>query len=312
MDFPGLRPLSLLITLVSGLFFQSPGLAASQKMNQMPQVNEIERALASGGMEMTGSMKERMLKNFQKERQELYKNRGKEPHLFKNRLKILNGKIDFLENEVRRMKPRVKPAAVAAKPAMVRSVAPVTVPAKPAAVPVVKLKPGLKGYAPPESRKRHFLAMKPNIVSLKSLAQLDGRVGPQEATMLQRVEERAPAVVEKRQEPQKEVLEPLPAKVEAPTPVVAPMKAKNKTLKIGSDWIGMSLPDKEIYILSVMGNLSKRDVYLMRPYSYYIQSIDEAIEKSPDLGEEYVHRILMMTAYESEPESRKDLEKVWK
>lgn len=289
MNFSGPRSL-ILIFIIPGLFFQSSGLAASQKMNQMPQVNEIEQALASGGMEMTGSMKERMLKNFQKERQDLYKNRGKEPHLFKNRLKILNGKIDFLENEVRRMKPRVKPVVAQAKPAMVRPVEPAAppakiVPAKIAAAPAVKLKPGLKGYAPLEPRKRHFLAMKPNIVSLKSLAEPDQRVGPEEAAA--------------------ETPPPAP-------PVVQIMKTKNKALKIGSDWIGMSLPDKEIYILSVMGNLSKRDVYLMKPYSYYIQSIDEAIEKSPDLNEEYVHRILMMTAYESEPESRKDLEKVWK
>lgn len=228
---------------------------------------------------MTGSMKERMLNNFQKERQELYKNRSKEPHLFKNRLKILNGKIDYLENQMRRMKPRPKPAA-----------------------PAVKLKlPGLKGYAPLEPRKRHFLAKKLNIVGLKSPIDSDKRLGPEEAAMPRRVDERSQAPVEKRREGQ--IATPPPAE---------PVKIKNKALKIGSDWVNMSLPDKEIYILSVMGNLSKRDVYLMKPYSYYIQSIDEAIEKSPDLVEEYVHRILMMTAYESEPDSRKDLEKVWK
>ncbi len=92
----------------------------------------------------------------------------------------------------------------------------------------------------------------------------------------------------------------------------APVDQKGKTGKTGADWKKMALADKEIYILSLMGSLSRRDVYLMKPYSYYIQTIDQAIEKNPLLAQEFIHRILMTTAYDSEPDTRKDLEKVWK
>ena len=91
-----------------------------------------------------------------------------------------------------------------------------------------------------------------------------------------------------------------------------PAPVKPRAPKTGADWKRMSRSDKEIYILSLMGNLSRRDVYLMKPYNYYIDTIDQAVEKNPSLEKEFVHHILMMTAYENEPDTRKDLEKVWK
>mgnify|MGYP001577511422 FL=1 len=272
--------------------------------------------MATDGMEMTLSAKERMLKNFKQERQELIKNRAKEPHLFKNRLRILDGKIDFLQKEVKRQKARVGPA-----------------PAKPAKIVAKPIKVRLKRSAPMEPRKRYFLAKKNNVVDLKPQARSEKRVGPKEAVMPARVEVKPLASAERRQEPQKEAVppkkveflpiasvagrtqaqeQPIPAETETLPRADEIVKMKNKGVKTGADWKNMPLPDKEIYILSVMGNLNKRDVYLMKSYGFYIRVIDKAINENPDLNEEYVHRILMMTAYESEPETRKDIEKVWK
>lgn len=94
--------------------------------------------------------------------------------------------------------------------------------------------------------------------------------------------------------------------------VAPPVERKPGAGKTGADWKGMSTADKEIYILSIMGSLSRRDVYLMKPYGFYIQIIDKAIAKNPLLEQEFIHRILMIAAYDSEPDSRKHLEKVWK
>ena len=104
----------------------------------------------------------------------------------------------------------------------------------------------------------------------------------------------------------------LPVKAQEQPAAAVTVKHKQGSGKTGAEWKKMALADKEIYILSVMGNLSRRDVYLMKPYSFYIENIDQAIEKNPLLEQEFVHRILMTTAYDSEPDTRKDLEKVWK
>ena len=85
-----------------------------------------------------------------------------------------------------------------------------------------------------------------------------------------------------------------------------------KGVKTGSDWKNMSRADKEIYTLSVMGNLSHHDVFLEKPYSFYINDLDERFSRDASLEKEYVHRLLMKSAYENEPESRRDIEKVWK
>ena len=210
-----------------GLFYPAPGFSASQKMVEVARYGDFERGLSTN---------EIMLLQFESERKELMRygrKKEKNPRILKNRLKILNNKIEYLQREI-----KYRPAQ--------------PVPAKPA-------------HAAPN-------AVSPVQVDFRPAAVSEARAG------FQRM--------------------PAPAKPRPP--------------KTGADWKQMSRSDKEIYILSLMGNLSRRDVYLMKPYNYYIDMIDQAVEKNPSLKKEFVHHILMMTAYENEPDTRKDLEKVWK
>ena len=85
-----------------------------------------------------------------------------------------------------------------------------------------------------------------------------------------------------------------------------------KGVKTGSDWKKMTRADKEIYVLSVMGNLSRRDIFLEKPYSFYIDDLDRRFQSDPGLETTYVHHLLLKSAHENEPESRKEIETVWK
>ena len=185
-------------------------------------------------------------------------------------------------------------------------------PEKPAAPVVVAAKPVafFEKRAEPQTREAvRKVDLRPALVSagreaaVTHVVPLEAASKPVAAPSPRLAADRLPDV-QKAPAPAAEV-EPAPAAELKPAP-------GPRAPKTGADWKKMTRADKEIYILSVMGNLSRRDVYLMKPYSYYIQTIDQAVEKNPLLEREFIHRILMMTAYESEPDTRKDLEKVWK
>ncbi len=279
----------------------------------------------------TLSPTELSLMELQRERQDLLHSRGKDnPRIFKNKLTILNNKITYLEDEIKRVKPYV----------VKQRLVPLT---DKAPVRVVSVDP--KAAAPHEAaQKKASLAWTPNVTQPKTVSEPAARLAPSEAALPPKKSEPVQVKVElatvglrpasasalreaaatqvlpvrirslpasgssKREWMQEQTLPPKPA---APSAVLT-AKAKLVTGKTGADWKTMTREDKEIYILSVMGNLSRRDVYLMRPYDFYIDAIDRAVEKNPLLEQEFVQRILMMTAYDSEPDSRKDLEKIWK
>ena len=102
---------------------------------------------------------------------------------------------------------------------------------------------------------------------------------------------------------------PVPAQPAAPASIEGSVRLKG--VKTGADWKSMSRPDKEICVLSLMGNLSRSDVFLEKPYNFYITQLDKQLQGNPSLENEYLHRLLLKSAYENEPESRKDIEKVW-
>ena len=279
------------------------------------------------------------LMEFQKEREDLLRNRASErnPHILKNKLTILNNKIAYLESQIRRMRPymvrqRLVPAVTV--PWLDRAPQETSAHAQMAWTPnVTEPKPGTGS----ERRMTASEAPMPEepvapvAVAVKSAASAEKRAEPQTRETVRKVDLR-PALVPAGREAAVTHVVPLEAAskpVAAPSPRLAadrlpdvqkaPAPATElkpapgpRAPKTGADWKKMTRADKEIYILSVMGNLSRRDVYLMKPYNYYIQTIDQAVEKNPLLEREFIHRILMMTAYESEPDTRKDLEKVWK
>lgn len=167
--------------------------------------------------------------------------------------------------------------------------------------------------------QRQIKLTNPNIVTQR-LVHINVK-GAQSAERLEPVEVSLPPIVAlpykinakalaKNAPRESAVVQTLRLKMEAKP--FSPVQRKQSPGKTGVDWKKMALADKEIYILSVMRNLSRRDVYLMRPYSFYIKAIDQVIEKDSSLEKELIHRILMTAAYDSEPDTRKDLEKVWK
>ena len=280
---------------------------ASKRMEQISRSNDVDRALSAN---------ESMLMRFRQERDELVRSRpkSKEQHLYKNRLKILNSKIDFLEKELAR-----RSASPAKQPAFVASAR------KEAARPAPALKPlsvRWKAYRKTEPRRGYLMAWSSSLVKMRPYAAGDGRYAASQAQANARVVPQRPLGSEKRVEPAEAVervkIQPrdervLSERLKPETmPVTEKVSGKARSPKKGEDWKNMSRADKEIYILSVMGNLSKRDVYLMKPYSYYIEQVDKAVAGNPSMTEEYVHRILILNAYESEPDTRKDLEKVWR
>ena len=108
------------------------------------------------------------------------------------------------------------------------------------------------------------------------------------------------------------LLQPVPKKLAAPPapPENSGLEPRMKGVKTGADWMRMTRADKEIYVLSVMGNLSRRDVFLEKPYGFYIDDLDRRLQNDPRLETEYVHHLLIKSAQENEPESRKYIEKV--
>ncbi len=324
-----MRSVSLMLLVFAATLTQGPALLAAQRPSEM--------ALYGGGGEIDRflSPNELQLAELQRERQDLLKSRSTEKNarILKNKITILNNKITFLQRQIKLTNPymvtqrlvpisvkgaqsaqRLEPVeAPTPAPAVVVRPAPV-----PIAVPVV-VKP--KTFSVSEKREDVGLGVLPRKLDSKSLTVAAPRAAAEQKTLPIRVTPRPFTAAAGREIAATQTL-PIKLALKPVTPVSQRAAAQEQAVpavehkpgsgKTGANWKKMELADKEIYILSVMGSLSRRDVYLMKPYSFYIQSIDKAIENDPRLEQEFVHRILMSTAYDSEPDTRKDLEKVWK
>ncbi len=284
---------SLLIIgiLASGLMVNCPDLFSSQKMRTMARGNDLERAMSAN---------ESLLIRFQNEKKRLLqsKNKNREQYLLKNKLKILDSKIIFLESQLKRTHPtKVNKQIVLKKNPIV---------------------PRWRPYAKPELRRRIFLAILRKKVELQPLQKSSLRQNPVFLTLpekgnwllsvepiVQQPIQAAPA------SPRQGPVSAAPVSLPEST-AQQPVQVARKTAKTVRDWKTMSRADKELYVLSLMGNLSRRDVFLEKSYSFYTNAIDEKLNSDPALKDEYVHKILIASAYESEPESRQDIEKIIK
>ncbi len=340
-----------LILIISSVLNYSPNVWAARKLTQPVRTSDAERAYSAN---------ESLLNRFVAEREQLLKSAEKttSPHVYRNKLTIINNKITFLEQEMKRTKPRIQQS----KTAVTKPAAKAKAVSKPKMV-VATVEP--KVQVKTEPRKGYFLAYSSTIAKFLPHLKTDQRDPAEQGRLPVVVNPLASTFHESRQQPLEGVIiqkvKPIAAMdlpsrqqaFEAPVPVkvaalpikaepivMAPVepevrrymttsqsgpgqidqkilepteleKTKSRNIKTGKDWKTMSNGDKEIYVLSIMGNLSRRDVFLMKSYDYYIKSVDRSVNEDPSLQDEYVHKILMNNAYASEPESRKDLEKVW-
>ena len=144
----------MILTAVS--FAGGGSLFAGQKMQAIMNNAEIGRELSL----------DELLQQFRHQRERLVRQGSKDgqPHLVKNKIKILDGKISFLETQMKK-----HPKAVSAAPAVsaVKNVPAIQkpAPASPRPAPAVS-KPKApvsvpwRSYAKPEPRRRIFLAQK--------------------------------------------------------------------------------------------------------------------------------------------------------
>ncbi len=335
--------LALTPTLSFVFFLVSDNAWASRKLNQAAHVNDIERALSAN---------ESLLNRFMNEREQMLNSseRLTSPHIFRNKLTIINNKITFLEQEIKRTKPRLQKSAAKSKaPAKSAKVEPVSVAFRSDAKPETRkgyflaysaklakfLRPQVQTERiPPQEgvlpvkvdpivkrdvpvRQIAQTAILPEKITPISVSTLPAREAAQTIEQLpkEKIQE-APITIAP---PEAEVRRYFPGSGQEPDQGTMAIlkqpvsdKARTRTAKTGLDWKSMTAAEKEIYVLSVMGNLSRRDVFLMKSYNYYIKSVDRSITEDPSLETEFVHKILINNAYSSEPESRRDLEKVWR
>ncbi len=343
--------LALISTFFAILVYPSDAWAG-RKLSQLLRSSDAERAYSAN---------ESLLNRFIAEREQMLKSaeRTTAPHVYRNKLTIINNKITFLEQEMKRTKPRLQQAKLTETNQETKTKA-----VSKAKVIVAPVQP--KAQVKTEVRKGYFLAYSSTIAKFMPQLRSDRRDPPEQGVLPVTVTPLTSTYHEPRHQPLEGVItekikpiviSELPARQSASEVgvplktvvsmqpkegpiIVAPVepeirryiptsqsgpgqmdkkilgpsemeKAKPRNIKTGSDWKTMSDGDKEIYVLSIMGNLSRRDVFLMKSYDYYIKSVDRSVTEDPSLGSEYVHKILMNNAYASEPESRKDLEKVW-
>lgn len=251
--------------LASGLLANCQTLFSAQKTQQMSRSSDMDRALSAN---------EAMLRRFEKERADLIRNKieDKEPHLITNKLKVLDGKITFLERELKRVKQ-------------------------------VKKTPWVLQWRPrakPELRRRIYLAMIRKKVELSPSQKSSPRQKPVLLTLPEKVGWLPFAGSSDRKESSEQAVSEKGDKINSRLP------------KTGRDWKNMTQEEKEIYILSMMGNLSHRDIFLEKSYIFYIDAIDHNLQINPSLENEYVHKILIASAYEHEPESRQDIDNIGK
>ncbi len=316
-------------TAIFAAFFALAALAggadpvfAGQKMQAIMNNTDIGRELSAG----------ELLQQFRTERERLIRQRAKDkqPHLVKNKIKILDGKISFLESQMH-TRPASKPAKV-----LVPQKPVVSAPKTARSVINVPMRP----YARPEARRRIFVARVPVTVSPQSWAKVSARLAPQTQAVPAKTAAPVspkpaavppavvkPAVVKPAPVPvkvdmvsangpsghQQAMEHPVPVKI-APAPAVvsAPAPSGPRAPKTGREWREMNAAEKDIYALSVMGNLGRHDVFLEKSYGFYVREIDRRLAADASLDGEYVYRILITSAYENEPEVRQDIDKIGK
>lgn len=321
-----IRLTSLVLFVFAATLTQDSALLAAQRPSEMPLYG------GGGEMERFLSPNELQLAELQRERQDLLKSRENEKNarILKNKITILNNKITYLQRQIKLTNPymvsqrlvpiKVKGAqsAVRLEPAEAAVAAPIVVAPKiavpvavtpvPVRIPVSVNAKTFSVAAPRASAEQKTLPIQVRSKSFSVAADREiaaTQTLPIKLALKPSMSVTQRAAAQEQMVPAKKII----AAKQDPLPAVERKPGSGKT---GAQWMKMSVADQEIYILSVMGSLSRRDVYLMKPYSFYMQAIDKAIEKNPLLEQEFVHRILMTTAYDSEPDTRKDLEKIWK
>ncbi len=282
----------VLSLVVFSLLVTSHNAFSGQKMQQVTHGDDLDRSLSAN---------QSLLMRFQKEREQLLRNKTKdrEQYLLKNKIKILENKINFLQSQLKYTKKKTK--------------API----------ILEWRP----YAKPETRRRIFIAkvvkkvkMQPSAnAELRQIAQMfrlprkinwlpfaktSERNASATLPLPRKINMKGPAKAEDRKVPQ-EFLKAVRPIATMPTLKLTPQK----NAKTGRDWKNMSKADKEIYILSLMGNLSRHDIFLEKSYRFYIQTLDNKLEANPSLQNESIHNMLLASAYENEPECRPDIDR---
>ena len=116
--------------LFAGFFLQAPGLSAGQISRQY--------AAAYFQSQQLISPEESQLADYRLERAAIKRNlaKGRPSHILKQKLKILNSKIIYLENQLRRSRPTGKPLVkrAAQAPPVIIKPKPVSISQKPAVV----------------------------------------------------------------------------------------------------------------------------------------------------------------------------------
>jgi len=207
----------------------------------------------------------------------------------RQKLKILNKKIAYLENEITRNRqrglrienpPSATPVSRPPKPAVVAQVKP----------PIeAKIQPVIVSSPVPE----------PKVLSVENAPPPAPPIAPP-----------IPKAVEpKKEEPVILVPPPIVPPAEMPKPV-AVTKVQKSTVKMGADWVAMSPEEKELYVFSATGALVRHDVVLMESSYVYIQVLNETLEKNPSLKDEYLDDLLISSIYEREPHTRAAIDKI--
>jgi hypothetical protein len=317
------KPLFVLCFAVgTGLFAGIPAEAAPKKPVQQFGIEMMQPAQP---MQLTSRS---LLESYKDQRAELVRNKTRvvSPNLFKNKLKILNEKIDFLEKMIQKQsrsalsKPTAKPQSVQKVTALKNPVpkpAPRRVVSKtPVAAKAVLLKPA--PVSKPVAAPARLLAPSPRTIApvvkpAASAATLgsrpyagSGRLAPVRATVLKRLPLLGAASRTSRASAFEIPVEP--KAVQAP-PAISETTAGNAGA-MGRDWLAMSDDYKMLNILSMMGHFLKNDLVIWRSQSFYVEAMDKRLAKDPSLADKSLEELFLSLVYENEPEERPDIDKI--
>ncbi len=244
---------------------------------------------------------------------------SKSPYVLRQKLKILNKKITYLENEITRNRRRA-PSTENPRP-----VTPVSRPPKPAVVAEVK---------PPIESKIQPVVVSSPVSEAKVLSVQNAPPAPPIATQMPKTVEfkkEEPIILVRPQMPPSPLVAPIAMPppivppVETPKPVAAAKvqeppaetpkpvlvtKVQEPTAKMGADWVAMSPEEKEMYVFSATGALVRRDVFVMKSSYFYIQALDQTLEKNPSLKDQYLDDLFISSIYENEPHTRTAIDKI--
>jgi hypothetical protein len=78
----------------------------------------------------------------------------------------------------------------------------------------------------------------------------------------------------------------------------------------GSDWIRMSLKEKQAFVYTGIGGLERQGVVIMKKPQYYIEALDKILKLDPDLGKEYLDSLFVFCVHESEPQTRDAIRRI--